>query len=77
MEKNSWADQWDSSNHSSGKTTEGGSGGGTSAKYKEKVGAGFGKTKAVASSGLKKVKIGTSLGLNWVKDKYNKTTNKN
>lgn len=77
MEKNSWADQWDSSNQASGKTTDDGkSSGGASGKYKEKVEAGLGKTKAVASSGLKKVKIGTSLGLNWVKDKYNKTTTK-
>ncbi|XP_019084807.1 PREDICTED: uncharacterized protein LOC109126173 [Camelina sativa] len=74
MEKNSWADQWDNSNQSSGKTTDGG---GASGKYKEKVGAGLEKTKAVASSGLKKVKIGTSLGFNWVKDKYTKTTTKN
>ncbi|CAN6815078.1 unnamed protein product [Brassica oleracea] len=38
--------------------------------------AGLGKTKAAASSGFKKVKTGTSLGLSWVKDKYTKTTSK-
>ncbi|KAG7560070.1 hypothetical protein ISN45_Aa05g016270 [Arabidopsis thaliana x Arabidopsis arenosa] len=76
MERNSWADQWDK-DQSSGKTNDGGDSRGTSAKYKEKVGVGLGKTKAAASSGLKKVKIGTSLGLSWVKDKYNKTTTKN
>lgn len=73
---NSWADQWDdgpdpvtvgsSNKNSNDKTT----------KYKQKVGEGFGKTKAVASTGVKKLKDGTSVGLHWIKTKYSKATNK-
>ncbi|XP_010550675.1 PREDICTED: uncharacterized protein LOC104821473 [Tarenaya hassleriana] len=74
--KNSWADQWDTSERPE-KKAEGGGAWGTSARYKEKVGEGLEKTKSAATSGLKKVKAGTSLGLSWVKDKYHKSTNKN
>ncbi|KAF5459848.1 hypothetical protein F2P56_019762, partial [Juglans regia] len=74
----SWADQWDYSNpdpvpagaNTSAKNNS------TTAKYKQKVGEGLGKTKAVASTGVKKVKEGTSSGLRWIKDKYHKTTQK-
>lgn len=73
---NSWADQWDdgpdpvmvgSNNKNSNDNT---------AKYKQKLGEGFGKTKAVASTGVKKLKDGTSVGLHWIKAKYSKATQK-
>jgi hypothetical protein len=63
----SWADQWDngpdpimvgSSNNNKSTT-----------KYKEKLGDGLGKTKVVASTGMKKLKDGTSVGLHWIKTK--------
>ncbi|XP_027333341.1 uncharacterized protein LOC113848147 [Abrus precatorius] len=74
----SWADQWDDgpdpvmvgSNSSNKKSN------GTTAKYKQKLGEGFGKTKAVASTGVKKLKDGTSVGIHWIKTKYSKTTQK-
>ncbi|KAL5544342.1 hypothetical protein UlMin_008126 [Ulmus minor] len=73
----SWADQWDpepmySSQSGTGKTNNGGSAG----KYKQKVGEGLGKTKAVASTGVKKVKEGATVGFQWIKNKYQKTTQK-
>ncbi|KAL7617936.1 hypothetical protein Lser_V15G00446 [Lactuca serriola] len=73
---NSWADQWDpepeyyngypgsKSNHGSGNS------------IKSKVGEGFDKSKTVATTGMKKVKNGTTLGFHWIKDKYHKTTHK-
>ncbi|KAI3513430.1 hypothetical protein L2E82_26752 [Cichorium intybus] len=74
----SWADQWDhnpdpmpAANYD--KKT---SGVGMTGKYGKKVGEGFGKTKEVAATGAKKVKQGTSIGLQWIKDKYHKTTQK-
>ncbi|PON86076.1 CDP-diacylglycerol-glycerol-3-phosphate 3-phosphatidyltransferase [Trema orientale] len=71
----SWADQWDYNPdpvHDPKKSGASGSGG----KYKQKVGEGLVKTKAVASSGVKKVKEGTTVGFQWIKDKYHKTTQK-
>ncbi|XP_057419371.1 uncharacterized protein LOC130713610 [Lotus japonicus] len=73
----SWADQWDDgpdpimvgSNNKS-------NGGGATTKYKEKLGEGLGKTKTVASSGIKKLKDGTSVGIHWIKTKYSKATQK-
>ncbi|CAH8391064.1 unnamed protein product [Eruca vesicaria subsp. sativa] len=82
MNGTSWADQWDNSakgGRIGGGAVVGSSGGGATsntAKYKEKLGQGLGKTKAVASSGFKKLKTGSALGFRWVKDKYHKTTNK-
>ncbi|XP_030939086.1 uncharacterized protein LOC115963960 [Quercus lobata] len=74
----SWADQWDYSNPDPiPNAVDTKKNGGTSAKYKQKVGEGLGKTKAVASTGMKKVKEGTTLGFHWIKDKYHKTTQKN
>lgn len=70
----SWADQWDPNPEYGGPASKKSGGGGSS--YGKKVGEGFGKTKAVASTGVKKVKQGTSLGFNWIKDKYQKTTNR-
>ncbi|XP_019094857.1 PREDICTED: uncharacterized protein LOC109130094 [Camelina sativa] len=83
MDGTSWADQWD--NSAKGGRIGGGAivssgGGGTkpsnsnTAKYKEKMGQGLEKTKAVASSGFKKLKTGSAIGFRWVKDKYHKTT---
>ncbi|KAG6589470.1 Alpha-N-acetylglucosaminidase, partial [Cucurbita argyrosperma subsp. sororia] len=73
-----WADQWDYSDSKDVVTenTKKSGGGNTTTKYKQKVGEGLGKTKAVASNGVKKVKEGTSLGFQWIKDKYNKTAHK-
>ncbi|KAL1371674.1 hypothetical protein HN51_001923 [Arachis hypogaea] len=71
----SWADQWDDGpdpvmvGHD--KKTN------STAKYKEKLGHGLDKTKAVASSGVKKLKDGTTTGFNWIKTKYSKATQKN
>lgn len=67
----SWADQWDHNpdpmppadyNKKTG-------GGGMAGKYGK-------KTKEVAVTGAKKVKQGTSVGIQWIKDKYQKTTQK-
>ncbi|KAK7389022.1 hypothetical protein VNO78_23853 [Psophocarpus tetragonolobus] len=75
----SWADQWDdgpdpvlvgSNNNSNKKSND------TTTKYKQKLGEGFGKTKAVASTGFKKLRDGTSVGLHWIKTKYSKATHK-
>ena len=73
----SWADQWDSTEpnhaHQKGTVTLGGR---PKGKYSQKMGDGLGKTKAVASRGLMKVKVGASVGVRWLKDKYHKTTRK-
>ncbi|KAL8532601.1 hypothetical protein ACS0TY_008981 [Phlomoides rotata] len=64
----SWADQWDPEplysypNHTT-----------SSSKFSGKID----KTKAVASTGVKKVKAGATAGIHWIKHKYHKTTNKN
>ncbi|XVE57073.1 hypothetical protein DITRI_Ditri04bG0062600 [Diplodiscus trichospermus] len=60
----SWADQWDYNDPAPAATAENkkkGGNGGTASKYKQKVGEGLGKTKAVASTGMKKAKEGTSV----------------
>ncbi|OAY67017.1 hypothetical protein ACMD2_04995 [Ananas comosus] len=71
----SWADQWDY-----GDVEEG-----TEKKQKQMkmkntvssgVKSGAEKTKVVAAAGMKKVKEGTTLGLQWIKDKYQKRTQK-
>ncbi|KAJ4850059.1 hypothetical protein Tsubulata_034419 [Turnera subulata] len=75
----SWADQWDygpDPHHDSYNKKSNTNNSSSTAKYKQKVGEGFGKTKAVASTGFKKVKEGTSVGFHWIKDKYQKTTQK-
>ncbi|CAI0398976.1 unnamed protein product [Linum tenue] len=73
----SWADQWDSGPdpvyHPDLQKTNNGGG---AAKYKQKVGDGLGKTKTVALTGMKKVKQGSCVGFHWIKDKYQKTTQK-
>ncbi|KAL7192046.1 hypothetical protein ACSBR2_023987 [Camellia fascicularis] len=72
----SWADQWDYNSDplptAETKKSSGAGGGG----FGKKVGEGFGKTKVVASTGMKKVKEGTTVGFQWIKDKYHKTTQK-
>lgn len=82
MERNesygkSWADQWDSSNHGDQYHDSNSQSSNTESKakvYGKKVGEGLGKTKAVASTGFNKMKQGTSLGLKWIKNKYQNTT---
>ncbi|OAY47714.1 uncharacterized protein LOC122723831 [Manihot esculenta] len=74
----SWADQWDNGpdpvyDYQNRKSSDNTS---SAAKYKQKVGEGLGKTKAVASTGMKKVKEGTITGFHWIKDKYHKSTHK-
>ncbi|KAI3745269.1 hypothetical protein L1987_58379 [Smallanthus sonchifolius] len=56
---NSWADQWDTKSEYANPQN----------KKKNKVGDGFGKTKTVAITGMKKVKQGTSIGISWIKQK--------
>ena len=68
-----WADQWDYSNpdpiHDDPNNRNG-----ASDKFSGKVADKFHKTKAVTSNGMKKVKEGASVGIHWVKAKYQKTT---
>lgn len=63
----SWADQWDYDQDSVPRHQ-----GKKKSSNSKKVGDGFDKTKSVASTGFVKVKKGTSLGFNWIKDKYDK-----
>ncbi|KVH98707.1 hypothetical protein Ccrd_023069 [Cynara cardunculus var. scolymus] len=66
---NSWADQWDTEpeHYSSYQGSKSGVG------IKGKVGDSFSKSKAVAATGMQKVKKGTTLGFHWIKEKYHKT----
>ncbi|XP_022878715.1 uncharacterized protein LOC111396533 [Olea europaea var. sylvestris] len=83
----SWADQWDPEpmyNYDSNTKTGG------SSKYSSKVGDKFDKSKAVAITGMKKmktggsaaitgmrkVKTGATTGFHWIKEKYQKRTQK-
>ncbi|KAJ9560247.1 hypothetical protein OSB04_005407 [Centaurea solstitialis] len=66
---NSWADQWDTKSEYVPQSKKSS----TSNIVKSKVGDGYGKTKAVALIGMKKVKQGTSVGIHWLKEKYNKS----
>ncbi|KAK8953928.1 hypothetical protein KSP39_PZI002549 [Platanthera zijinensis] len=59
---NSWADQWDYGDDPAPAGKKGGGG-------KKN---GVEKTKEVAATGLKKVKQGTTVGFNWIKEKYQK-----
>ncbi|CAN0900708.1 hypothetical protein LINGRAHAP2_LOCUS20993, partial [Linum grandiflorum] len=65
----SWADQWDSGPDPVSQPAPKDNGGGAGGKYKQKVGEGLGKTKSAAVIGMKKVKQGTSVGFQWLKDK--------
>ncbi|KAI9087534.1 hypothetical protein K1719_030404 [Acacia pycnantha] len=76
MERNSsygtsWADQWDNNPDPVAADAKDNHTG-----YKQKVGDGLEKTKSVAKTGMSKLKQGTSVGLNWIKSKYQKTTTK-
>lgn len=64
----SWADQWDYNDLEAVQEEK---------KRSSGVKNGVEKTKAAASTGLKKVKEGTTLGFQWIKDKYQKRTQKN
>ncbi|XAR50131.1 hypothetical protein NMG60_11004375 [Bertholletia excelsa] len=69
----SWADQWENNpDPITVETRKSGGGGGMKAKINE----GLGRTKSAASTGVRKVKEGTSHGFHWIKDKYHKTTQK-
>ncbi|XP_068641088.1 uncharacterized protein [Aristolochia californica] len=68
----SWADQWDYGNSDPLPEKKQS----TKDKYGKKVGEGFDKTKAVAATGMRKVKDGTVTGFHWIKDKYQKKTQK-
>ncbi|MQM12950.1 hypothetical protein Taro_045872 [Colocasia esculenta] len=61
----SWAEQWDYGQERTPATTRSGGSG------KSKTSAALEKTKAVAATGLKKVKQGTTVGAQWIKEKYN------
>lgn len=63
-----WADQWDD-----GPDPVSGS---NQHKKKSNSNKVLGKTKTVASTGVKKLKEGTSVSLQWIKTKYSKTTQK-
>ncbi|XP_027339071.1 uncharacterized protein LOC113852877 [Abrus precatorius] len=66
----SWADQWDDGPDPVSLS-------GSNESKKKKINTALGKTKAVASTGVKKFKEGSSVGIQWIKTKYNKTTHKN
>ncbi|KAH7852866.1 hypothetical protein Vadar_030263 [Vaccinium darrowii] len=65
----SWANQWDNSPNPLAAELRKSSGSGSAGK---KVGEGLGKTKAVASSEMKKVKEWTTGGIQWIKDNVGK-----
>ncbi|CAL1357231.1 unnamed protein product [Linum trigynum] len=71
-----WADQWDRNQENHGGGGNGSDAGGKG-KYSKKMEEGLNKTKEVANTGMKKVKAGASIGMLWMKDKYQKTTKKN
>lgn len=73
----SWADQWDYNPDPAPAESNKKKTGLATAKYKEKMGEGLVKTKTVASHGVKKVKEGTTVGIQWIKAKCQKTTHKN
>jgi hypothetical protein len=72
----SWADQWDYNPDPAPDTKKSQGGGAAIVNYSRLVVEGFGKTTAAASTGMKKVKGGASVGLHWIKDKCRKTTQK-
>ncbi|KAK7317210.1 hypothetical protein RJT34_01240 [Clitoria ternatea] len=61
----SWAEQWDDGPDPVSANS-----------HQPKKNNALHKTKAVASTGVKKLKEGTSVSLQWIKNKYNKTTHK-
>ncbi|KAH0687094.1 hypothetical protein KY284_017647 [Solanum tuberosum] len=71
---NSWADQWDYNRESYTKETKKGHFSAVGVGVAKKVGE---KTKAVASTSMKKMKEGTSSGFQWIKEKCQKNAQKN
>ncbi|EPS61712.1 hypothetical protein M569_13084, partial [Genlisea aurea] len=69
MDGGTWADLWDAGVDPAPEHKKSG---GAASKYGKKVGEGLGKTKSAAVSGVKKVRDGTSIGFQWIKDKYQK-----
>ncbi|KAI3440653.1 uncharacterized protein J3R85_003431 [Psidium guajava] len=74
-ESSTWADQWDHTPKAAHEPKRLG-GSARTDRYKQKVGEGLAKTKTVASRGVNKVKEGTTVGFQWLKDKYRQTTRK-
>ncbi|CAI9092815.1 OLC1v1028152C1 [Oldenlandia corymbosa var. corymbosa] len=73
----SWADQWDPEPaYGNGYYSNKNNGSSKTAKISSKASETFDKTKAVASTGAKKIKEGTRAGFHWIKEKYQKTTQK-
>ncbi|EOY00322.1 CDP-diacylglycerol--glycerol-3-phosphate 3-phosphatidyltransferase, putative [Theobroma cacao] len=72
----SWADQWDYGPDPLPAEPSKSSSGGAKAKCSKKVEDGLGKTKAAAVTGMKKAKVGAAAGINWIKEKCSKTTQK-
>ncbi|PON53763.1 CDP-diacylglycerol-glycerol-3-phosphate 3-phosphatidyltransferase [Trema orientale] len=73
----SWADQWDTNEPKPAPVYETRTlGGRPKGKYSKKMEDGLGKTKAAASRGIMRVKIGATIGARWIKAKYHKTTRK-
>ncbi|CAN4124297.1 unnamed protein product [Withania somnifera] len=67
----SWADQWDSNptyEYKSYNNDKRSGNNNASSKFSNT----FGKTKSVATTGVKKVKLGASAGFHWIKDKCHK-----
>ncbi|EYU22460.1 hypothetical protein ABFS82_05G013000 [Erythranthe guttata] len=63
----SWADQWDPEPAYINPATSN-----KNSKFSDK----FDKTKAAASTGVRKAKAGATAAIQWVKFKYHKTTTK-
>nr|XP_009784881.1 PREDICTED: uncharacterized protein LOC104233217 [Nicotiana sylvestris] len=77
-QETSWADQWDPApaSYEYKSFNDKKSGNNATSKISSKVGDTFGKTKSVASTGVKKVKSGATAGFQWIKDKCHKPTQK-
>lgn len=72
----SWADQWDTSEPKPIPVSKRTLGDRPKGKFSQKMEDGFDKTKAAASHGVMRVKVGATIGVRWIKDKYHKTTGK-
>lgn len=73
-----WTDQWASGEDNSGSRSTNGKADKKTVAGNVKAAAseGFVKAKAAALVGAHKVKAGTSTGIKWVKEQYNKRTSK-
>ncbi|KAJ7537714.1 hypothetical protein O6H91_11G018100 [Diphasiastrum complanatum] len=80
----SWAEQWDHKNGDHvpvrGQETAAKPGNTKLAEYEKKMRAaastGYEKAKVAAAVSAQKVKVGTTTGIKWVKDQYQKRTKK-